>query len=105
MRLVWPPESVTLPPPSITSLLVLLRTLIVCDSVIVTGFGPQSKVITPPAAAALSTAAEVQLAAVPVPTTRSGTLTSSTPRPDGTLTVPARFPGVKLDGGLAEGVG
>ena len=74
----------------------LLRTLIVWLSVIVTGFGPQLNVTTPPAAAAASTAAEVQLAAVPVPTTRSGRLTSSRPMPDGTATVPVVFPGLKV---------
>jgi hypothetical protein len=38
----------------------------------VTGAGPQAKVMTPPAATAATTAAEVQLAAVPVPTTLVG---------------------------------
>ena len=46
---------------------------------IVTGAGPQSNVITPPAATAATTAAEVQLAGVPEPTTRSG-CEVSTPR-------------------------
>jgi hypothetical protein len=38
----------------------------------VTGAAPHRKVITPPAATAATTAADVQLAAVPVPITRSG---------------------------------
>ena len=37
--------------------------------VIVTGAGPHLKVITPPAATAFTTAADVQLAGVPVPMT------------------------------------
>jgi hypothetical protein len=40
--------------------------------VITTGSGPQEKVMTPPAATAVTTAAEVQLAGVPLPTTWSG---------------------------------
>ena len=47
----------------------LLLTLSVCVSVIVSGLGPQLKVITPPAFTAATTAAEVQLAGVPVETT------------------------------------
>ncbi len=90
-----PPDNVTLPPPSMTSFLVLLRTLSVCESVIVSGSGPQLKVITPPAVTAVTTAAEVQLAGVPVPITRSGALTSSTPHPVGTVAVPFGLPGVK----------
>jgi hypothetical protein len=46
---------------------------------IVTGAGPQSNVITPPAATAATTAAEVQPAGEPEPTTRSG-CEVSTPR-------------------------
>jgi hypothetical protein len=40
--------------------------------VIVTGFGPQLNVMTPPAATAATTAAGVQLAGVPEPITWSG---------------------------------
>lgn len=43
----------------------------------VTGLGPQEKVMTPPAATALTTASEVQLSGVPVPTTRVGSLVST----------------------------
>jgi hypothetical protein len=50
----------------------VLRTLAVVSMVMVTGLGPQANVITPPAATASTTAADVQLAAVPVPITWSG---------------------------------
>jgi hypothetical protein len=49
-----------------------LTTFAVADIVIVTGSGPHENVMTPPAATAATTAADVQLAAVPSPTTRSG---------------------------------
>jgi hypothetical protein len=39
--------------------------------VMVTGAGPQLKVMSPPLATARATAREVQLAAVPLPTTRA----------------------------------
>jgi hypothetical protein len=66
----WPrPLRVTFPPPSSTILWLVLRTLAVAFILIVTGDAPQLKVITPPLAMALTTAAEVQLAAVPPPTT------------------------------------
>jgi hypothetical protein len=45
-------------------------TFAVAAILIVTGRGPQSKRITPPARTAATTAAEVQLAGVPRPTTR-----------------------------------
>ena len=51
---------------------VLLKILAVWAMVIVTGLGPQSKMITPPWATAATTAAEVQLCGVPFPMTRSG---------------------------------
>src|SRR3954454_12810617 len=101
IRFVPPPERVTLPPPSSTSFAVLLRILRVWLRVIVTGFAPQLNVTTPPAATADTTAAEVQLAAVPLPTTWSGLLTSSRPMPDGTATVPEVLPGLNV---LAFGV-
>ena len=66
MREAPPPLSVTVPPPS---MVVSLATGTSEATVIVTGSGPQSKVITPPAATAARNAASVQLAAVPVPTT------------------------------------
>src|SRR3954447_1665486 len=101
MRFVPPPERVTVPPPSSTSFAVLLLILRVWLSVIVTGFAPQLKVTTPPAATAETTAAEVQLAAGPLPTTWSGWLTSSRPMPDGTATVPEVVPGLNV---LVDGV-
>src|SRR5690349_18981184 len=95
IRLALPPDNVTLPPPSRISRWVLLSTFRVCINVMVTGFAPQLKVMTPPAATAATTAAEVQLAAVPSPTTRSGALTFSGPAPDGIVAVPDGFPGLK----------
>lgn len=65
MRRAPPPLSVTLPPPSRTTSALVLRTLAVACITIVTGFGPQLKVITPPLATAATTAPDVQLAAVP----------------------------------------
>nr|BFE78352.1 hypothetical protein GCM10020093_009530 [Planobispora longispora] len=50
----------------------VLRTLAVAVSLMVTGPGPQEKVMTPPAATARTTAREVQLPGVPSPTTRVG---------------------------------
>ena len=49
-----------------------LRTFAVVVNLIVTGFGPQENVISPPRATARTTAADVQLAAVPLPTTLVG---------------------------------
>jgi hypothetical protein len=72
MRRAPPPLSVTLPPPSMTTVALLLRTLAVAVMAIVTGAGPHENVITPPAATAAITADDVQLAAVPVPTTVVG---------------------------------
>jgi hypothetical protein len=51
--------------------------LAVAVIVIVTGTGPQLNAMMPPAATALTTAAEVQLAAVPFPTVRVGWLVST----------------------------
>jgi hypothetical protein len=77
--------------------------------VMVTGAGPQSKVITPPAATAATTASDVQLAGVPFPTTRSGRLTSTALASPGTVACPSGLPGLgRICGGfgLAElGVG
>src|SRR4051812_42534028 len=49
----------------------------VCVTAIVTGSGPQSNVMMPPAVTAASSAANGQLAAVPVPTTVVGCDTST----------------------------
>jgi hypothetical protein len=71
MRILPPPLSVTLPPPSMTIRLPC-TIFAVAVIVIVTGPGPQLKVIMPPSATAWTTAAEVQLAGVPCPMTWSG---------------------------------
>lgn len=55
-----------------TTWLLALRTFAVAVILIVTGAAPQENVITPPAATAETTAADVQLAAVPLPTTCVG---------------------------------
>ncbi|WP_237771231.1 hypothetical protein [Kribbella sp. ALI-6-A] len=62
--------------------------------VIVTGAGPQLKVITPPAATAATTAADVQPAGVPLPTTRSGRLVSTACAAAGTVASPPGLPGL-----------
>ena len=69
-----PPLSVTRPPPASTICWLVLTTLAVAVIVMVTGFGPQLKVMMPPLATALTTAAEVQLAGVPLPMTWFGSL-------------------------------
>src|SRR5262245_39380214 len=58
----------------------------------VTGFGPQLKVMRPPAATAVTTASEVQLAAVPVPITRVGCEVSTARAFTGTPACPFGFP-------------
>jgi precorrin-6B methylase 1 len=50
----------------------------------VIGAGPQEKVMMPPAATAAITAAEVQLAGVPLPMTRVGRLVSTARASTGT---------------------
>ncbi len=59
------------PPPSITVLVSVLRFKVDVTSM-VTGAVPQSKVMTPPWVTAVFSDANVQLAAVPVPTTVAG---------------------------------
>ena len=66
------PLSVTLPPPFSTTCRLVFTTLAVAVMVIVTGLGPQLKLMIPPLATARTTAREVQLAAVPRPITRVG---------------------------------
>src|SRR3982751_4837299 len=63
-----PPSRVILRPPSMTVFLVD-GTFSVAVARIVTGSGPQLKVMTPPAVTAVWSALNVQLAAVPLPTT------------------------------------
>jgi hypothetical protein len=78
MRVVPPPLSVTLLPPSMTSFVPLsLKTFAVEVRTIVTGSGPQSNVMIPPFATAATNASPVQPAGVPVPMTVVGDDTSS----------------------------
>jgi hypothetical protein len=72
---------------------------------IVTGSGPQLKVMMPPAATALTTAAEVQLAGVPVPILRVGWLVSTALAAAGMLAWPFGLPGFGRLAGLREAVG
>jgi hypothetical protein len=80
-----------------------LRTFAVAVIVIVTGAGPQLNVMTPPRATASTTARDVQLAGVPVPTTRVGREVSTARASAGTAAPPLGFPagltGVPVVGG------
>ena len=71
------PLSVTRPSPSSTTRLLVLTTLAVAFIWIVTGSGPQRNLMTPPFLTAVTTAFDVQLAAVPVPTHRVGSEVST----------------------------
>jgi hypothetical protein len=71
--------------------------------VITTGSGPQENVMTPPAATAATTAADVQLPGVPLPTVRVGCEVSTAPASAGTAACPAGFPA--LSEPAAEGAG
>src|SRR5919107_1732337 len=71
MRTAPPPSSVILRPPSMTVFLVE-GTFNVAVTGMVTGFAPQLNVMMPPAVTAACRALNVQLAAVPVPTTVVG---------------------------------
>src|SRR5689334_9843554 len=79
MRCFPPPLSVTRPPPSRTTRRLVLTTLAVCVIAIVTGRGPQRNLITPPRATARTTARDVQLRAVPLPTTPAAAGAASAP--------------------------
>ncbi|MHA6758511.1 hypothetical protein [Streptacidiphilus sp. PAMC 29251] len=70
----------------------MFLTLAVASIVITTGSGPQEKVITPPAATAATTAAEVQLPGVPWPTVRVGCVLSTACAAVGTAAPPPGFP-------------
>src|SRR4051794_7988711 len=93
MRRLPAPLSVTRPPPSSTTVAWALRTFAVAFMVIVTGLGPQSNVMIPPAATAFTTAAEVQLDGVPLPIVRVGWLVSTAAAAAGTAACPAGLPG------------
>src|SRR3954447_21341602 len=104
MRRLPAPLSVTLPPPSSTILGPLaLRIFAVAVSTIVTGSGPHENVITPPAATARTTAADVQLAAVPCPTTRVGWDVSTARPSGGTGAWPSGLPAWRRDGAAPLG--
>src|ERR1700749_4362854 len=93
MRILPPPLSVTLLPPSMTSLVPLsLNTFAVVVRTIVTGSGPQSNVMMPPWATAATTASPVQLAAAPLPITVVGDDTSSSCAGGGSVACPSAQP-------------
>ncbi len=71
----------------------VLRILAVVVILIVTGSEPQSNVMMPPAATAATTARDVQLAGVPLPTTRDGREVSTARPSTGTATWPSGLPG------------
>jgi hypothetical protein len=79
-------------PPSRTTRWLVFTTFAVAFMVMVTGFGPQLKVITPPLATALTTAAEVQLAGVPLPMTWFGWLVFTARAAGGTDAWPFGLP-------------
>src|SRR5262245_15904220 len=79
-----------------------LRTFAVAAIVIVTGSGPQLNVMIPPAATALTSAFDVQLAGEPVPMTWFGCEVSTARASAGMLAWPLAFPQVAGGaGGLA----
>src|ERR1700677_3573264 len=92
IRLSPPPLSVTFPPPSSTTWWLVLTTLAVAVIVIVTGLGPQLKVMMPPSATACTTAADVQPASEPSPITWSGSLESTARPAAGTVACPSGLP-------------
>src|ERR1700683_1960703 len=95
MYRIWclpPPLSVTRLPPSRTTRWLVFTTFAVAFIVMVTGLGPQLNVITPPLATALTTAAEVQLAGVPLPMTRLGWLVFTARAARGTNAWPFGLP-------------
>src|SRR5689334_3942432 len=95
MRRWSAPLSVTLPPPSSTTTGDVLTTLAVAPMTMVTGSGPHEKVMIPPLATASTTACDVQLAGVPVPTTTSG-WEVSTGAASGGRGPPPGFPGAAV---------
>jgi hypothetical protein len=72
----------------------VFTTFAVAAMVITTGAGPQEKVITPPFATAATTAADVQLAGVPLPITRVGWEVSTAAAAAGIAAWPLGFPGI-----------
>src|SRR3954464_6083030 len=92
MRRLPAPLSVTRPRPSRTTRLEVFTTFAVAVMVIVTGLLPQLKRIVPPLATAETTAAGVQLAGVPRPTTRFGWEGATARAAAGTAACPAGLP-------------
>src|SRR5579864_728725 len=92
MRRLPPPLSVTRPPPSRTTRCLVLGTLAVAAIRIVTGLRPQLNLMIPPAATALTTAADVQLAGVPWPITWFGWLVFTARPAGGTGKCPLGLP-------------
>src|SRR5580704_13051932 len=76
MRTLPPPSIVTTPPPSMTVSMPVGSSM-VWVTVMVAPVGPQSKVTNPPLVSAADRAVSVHDAAVPVPTTVVGLLTST----------------------------
>src|SRR5919199_2756041 len=97
MRRLPAPLSVTLPPPSRTTRELVFTTFAVAVIVMVTGLLPQLKRMTPPLATAATTALEVQLAAVPVPTVRLALRVSTARASAGTAALPAGLPKTAVD--------
>src|SRR5580658_3138556 len=99
IRTDLPPSRVILLPPSMTMWtgepLLEIGGVSVAVTEIVTGSGPQSKVMIPPPLTALDSAWKVQLAGVPVPTTVVGLLVSTACASGGSVSVvhePLGFP-------------
>jgi hypothetical protein len=105
MRVVPPPLSVILLPPSMTSFVPLsLKTFAVDVRVMVVGLGPQSNVMMPPFATAATKASPVQLAGVPVPITIVGFETSSACASAGMGAWPSGLPAGGPSCGFVAGV-
>src|ERR1700733_1360507 len=105
MYRIWrlpPPLSVTRPPPSSTIWWLVFTTLAVAVMVMVTGFGPQLNVMMPPRATALTTAAEVQPAGVPLPMTWLRWLVFTAAPACATLAWPSGLPNAGGGGGGAR---
>src|ERR1700733_10730393 len=104
MYRIWrlpPPLRVTSPPPSSTIWWLVFTTLAVAVMVMVTGFGPQLNVMMP-RATALTTAAEVQPAGVPLPMTWLGWLVFTAAPACATLAWPSGLPKSGGGGGGAR---
>ena len=99
MRRSPPPLRVTRPRPSSTTRRLVFTTLAVRRSSIRTGSGPQRNLMIPPFATARTTARDVQLRGVPLPTQRSGWEVSTARACRGTRTA-ASVPAAAAAGGM-----